>query len=73
MSTQSPGAGPASDRCPQCGTTVIPALTFSVGGGGAGDRLRDPVNQAKTCPSCGAHLRRTVGEPWRVADDPADG
>ncbi|MEY2567922.1 MAG: hypothetical protein QOE35_2451 [Actinomycetota bacterium] len=64
LSTQSPGAGPASDRCPQCGTTVVPTMTFSVGGG-----LRDPVHQKKQCPSCGAQLQRNVGEPWRVLED----
>jgi len=46
---------------------VIPALTFSIGAGGPGERLRDPVEQAKKCPSCGVELRRHVGEPWRVA------
>jgi endogenous inhibitor of DNA gyrase (YacG/DUF329 family) len=48
-----------TDGCPACGTDVRAIWTRSSGGA-------DADTQGNACPTCGALLRRDVGDVWHV-------
>jgi len=54
------------DDCPRCGTRVEAHASYGIGSRDEGDELPQPTQQAKTCPNCGAELRRGTGMAWSV-------
>ena len=58
------------DACPRCGTHVQADGSYGIGAAQPGDELPEPTQQARTCPSCGAELRRAVGSSWSVVPEP---
>lgn len=56
------------DDCPRCGTRVSAGVSHGIGARGEGERLPEPNQQAATCPTCQARLRRAVGSPWSVEE-----
>jgi hypothetical protein len=58
------------DGCPACGTDVRPIWTRTSGGSEVG---RKADTQGNACPTCGAVLRRDVGDSWHLEAPAGEG